>query len=71
MSVVEYTLREIGGLIIISGSLNVVEANGAIAQRQVHWLFSVRDGKIASAQSFVRRDDATAAARAAARPAAG
>ena len=71
VSVVEYTLREIGGLIIISGSLNVVEANGALAQRQVHWLFSVRDGKIASAQSFVRRDDATAAAKAAARPAAG
>src|SRR3954451_14738789 len=66
VSVVEYTLREIGDRIAVSGSLNVVETSGAMAQRQVHWLFSVRDGKIARAQSFVRREDAEAAARASA-----
>lgn len=66
VSVAEYTLRDIGGLIAISGSLNVVEASGAMAQRQVHWLMTVRDGKIARAESFVRREDAMAAARAAA-----
>ncbi|HEX6713018.1 MAG TPA: nuclear transport factor 2 family protein, partial [Thermoleophilaceae bacterium] len=65
VSVAEYTVREIGGLISISGSLNVIEANGAMAQRQVHWLMTVREGKIARAQSFIRREDATAAARAA------
>jgi hypothetical protein len=66
VSVGEYTLREIGGLISVSGSLNIVEASGAMAQRQVHWLMTVRDGKIALAQSFIRREDAMAAARAAA-----
>ena len=71
LAMAEYTLREIGGLISVSGSLNTVEANGAMAQRQVHWLVSVRDGKIARAQSFLRREDAMAAARAAARAAAG
>ena len=71
VSVAEYTLREIGGLISLSGSLNVVEPSGAMAQRQVHWLITVRDGKIARAQSFVRREDALAAAQAAARAAAG
>lgn len=71
VALAEYTLREIGGLISVSGSLNIVEASGAMAQRQVHWLLTVRDGQIASAQSFVRREDATAAARAAARSTAG
>jgi ketosteroid isomerase-like protein len=71
VSMAEYSLREIGGLISLSGSLNVVETSGAMAQRQVHWLMTVRDGKIAKAQSFVRREDATAAAEAAARAAAG
>jgi ketosteroid isomerase-like protein len=71
VSVVEYTLREIGELISVSGSLNIIEANGAMIQRQVHWLMTVRDGKIALAQSFIRREDAMAAARAAARAAAG
>src|SRR4051812_1235694 len=71
VSVVEYTLRELGDLIAVSGSLNVVETSGAMAQRQVHWLFTFREGRIARAQSFLRGEDATAAARAAARPAAG
>src|SRR4051794_5008128 len=71
VSVVEYTVREIGDLIAVSGSLNVVETSGAMAQRQVHWLFTFREGRIARAQSFLRGEDATAAARAAARAAAG
>jgi ketosteroid isomerase-like protein len=64
LAVVEYTLREIGDWIVVSGSLNVVEQTGAMAQRQVHWVLAIRDGKIARAQSFVRREDAEAAARA-------
>jgi ketosteroid isomerase-like protein len=71
VSVAEYTLREIGNQITIAGSLNVVEHSGAIAQRQVHWVFAVRDGKITRAQSFSRREDATVAAKAAARAASG
>ena len=71
VAVAEYTLREVGDSISISGSLNIVESSGAMVQRQVHWLFKVRGGKIARAQSFVRREDATAAAEAAARAAAG
>jgi ketosteroid isomerase-like protein len=71
VTVVESTLREIGALISVSGSLNVVETSGAIAQRQVHWLLTMRDGKIAKAQSFVRREDAMAAAAALSSPAAG
>jgi ketosteroid isomerase-like protein len=71
VSVAEYTLREVGDAISVSGSLNIVETSGAMAQRQVHWLFAVHDGKITRAQSFVRREDAVAAAEAAARSAAG
>jgi ketosteroid isomerase-like protein len=71
VSLAGYTLRELGGQIGVSGSLNIVEATGAMAQRQVHWLMTLRDGKIARAQSFVRREDAMAAARAAGRAAAG
>jgi ketosteroid isomerase-like protein len=58
----EYAFREVGDAMAVSGSLNVVEANGAIAQRQVHWMFQVRDGKVQRAQSFARRDDAVRAA---------
>jgi ketosteroid isomerase-like protein len=71
VSVAEYTLRDAGDSILVSGSLNVVEVSGAIAQRQVHWLMTIADGKITRAESFVRREDATAAAEAAARAAAG
>lgn len=71
VALAEYTLREVAGLISISGSLNIVEQNGAMVQRQVHWLMTVRDGKIARAQSFIRREDAMAAARAAGRGQAG
>jgi ketosteroid isomerase-like protein len=65
VSVVEYTMREIGDQITVAGSLNVVETSGAMAQRQVHWVFTVHDGKITQARSFIRREDAEAAARAA------
>jgi ketosteroid isomerase-like protein len=71
VSVVEYSLRELGDVIVVSGSLNTVETSGAIAQRQVHWLMVVSDGKIAAAESFLRREDAMAAARAVAGGAAG
>jgi ketosteroid isomerase-like protein len=67
----EYALRELGDVIAVSGSLQVVEATGAIAQRQVHWVYSVRHGQIARAQSYARREQAMAAAEAAARAAAG
>jgi ketosteroid isomerase-like protein len=63
----EYAFREIGEAIAMSGSLNVVESSGAISQRQVHWLFSVSDGKVTRAASFPRREDAIAAADAAMR----
>jgi ketosteroid isomerase-like protein len=63
--IVDYTVREIGGSIALSGSLNVVERGGALAQRQIHWVFEVRDGKIARARSFARREEALAAARSA------
>jgi ketosteroid isomerase-like protein len=67
VSLAEYTIREAGGdLMLISGSLNEVQKSGAIAQRQVHWLIKVAEGKVVRAQSFVRREDAEAAARASA-----
>ena len=71
VSLVEHTLREAGDSILVSGSLNEVQRTGAMAQRQVHWLIKVEDGKVVRAQSFVRREDATAAAEAAARAASG
>jgi ketosteroid isomerase-like protein len=72
LALVEYALREIGDeMVLASGSLNEVEASGAMAQRQVHWLITVQDGKITRAQSFVRREDAAAAAEAAGRRTAG
>jgi ketosteroid isomerase-like protein len=63
----EYALRELGEVVAVSSSLQVVEASGGISQRQVHWVFWVRDRKIARAQSFARREEAMAAAEAAAR----
>ena len=67
-TVKEYAFREVGDTMAVSGSLNVIEANGAIVQQQVHWIFQVRDGQVARAQSFPRRDDAVAAAEALAEP---
>ena len=52
----EYSLQEIGDTVAVSGSLEVVDVNGGIAQRQVHWLFQVRDGKIWRADAYERRE---------------
>lgn len=60
----EYAFREIGDAVVVSGSLQVVEPSGAISQRQVHWVYWVRDGKVAVAASFARREQALAAAEA-------
>jgi ketosteroid isomerase-like protein len=65
ISITEYAFREFGELIGYSGSLHVVDAGGAVAQRQIHYLFWVRDGLIYRAQSFAQRTEAMAAADAA------
>ena len=62
IGVVEYSVRDFHELVFFSGSLQTVDVHGAIVQRQIHYLFWVRDGKIARAQSFPRREDAMAAA---------
>jgi ketosteroid isomerase-like protein len=62
----EYSIRQIGDVVAISGALHVAEANGAIAQRQIHYLFWIDDGKIKRAQSFARREEALAVANASA-----
>ena len=64
-TVTEYALRDLGKVVSVSGSLQVVESGGAIAQYQVHYVFWVRAGQIARAQSFPRREEAMAAAEAA------
>src|SRR4051794_651994 len=58
----EYAFREVGDAIAVSGSLNIVDLAGGISQRQVHWVFRVREGKVVRAECFRRRDEATAAA---------
>ena len=58
----EYAFREIGDAVVVSGSLQVVDASGAGSQRQVHWVYWVRGGKVAKAASFARREQALAAA---------
>ena len=65
IAVTEYAFREFDELIAYSGSLHVVDAQGAIAQRQIHYLFWVRDGLIYRAQSFAQRTEAMAAVEAA------
>ena len=72
VSVTEYTSREFGDeLVLFSGALHTVDASGGIVQRQIHYVFWVRDGKVYRAKSFARRLDATAAAEAAAEAAPG
>lgn len=71
ISVSEYSFREFGDVIAFSGSLHVVDARGAVAQRQIDYLFWVRDGLVVRAQSFARRADAIAAAEAATQAAPG
>ena len=61
-SATEYAFREVGDAVVVSGSLQVVDASGAVSQRQVHWVYWVRDGKVAKAASFARREQALAAA---------
>jgi ketosteroid isomerase-like protein len=61
-SATEYALREVGDAVVLSGSLQIVEPSGAVAQRQVHWVYWVRDGKVSRAASFARREQALAAA---------
>jgi len=63
-SAVDYSIREIGETVLVSGSLQTFEAGGALAQRQIHYVYWVRDGKIARAASFARREDAEAVAKA-------
>jgi ketosteroid isomerase-like protein len=58
----EYAFREIGDAVVVSGSLQIVDEGGGIAQRQVHWVYWVRDGKVSRAASFARREQALAAA---------
>jgi ketosteroid isomerase-like protein len=60
----EYAFREIGDAVVVSGSLQVVDGGGAVSQRQVHWVYWVRGGKVAKAASFARREQALAAAEA-------
>ena len=67
----QYAFRELGSVVAVSGSLQTVEKSGGIVQQQVHWIYRVEAGKILSAQSFARREEANAAAEAAARTAAG
>jgi ketosteroid isomerase-like protein len=66
INVSEYAFREFGDeLIAFSGSLHTVDNHGGIAQRQIHYLFWVREGKIYRAQSFAHRTDAIRTAEAA------
>lgn len=58
----EYSIRKIGDAVLVSGSLQTVEPGGAIAQRQVHWVYWVRGDKVARAQSFALREQAVKAA---------
>lgn len=66
-SALEYSFRETGDVVAVSGSLQTVESSGAIVQRQVHWVYWVRDGRLVRGQSFARREEAVAAAEAAAK----
>jgi ketosteroid isomerase-like protein len=62
-SAAEYTIAQIGDAVVVSGSLQTVDENGAIAQQQIHWVYWLREGKIARAASFPHRRQAEDAAR--------
>lgn len=66
ISVSEFAFREVGDALVYMGSLHTVDANGAVAQRHVNYVFWVADGKIKRGRSFPQRGDAMAAAEAAA-----
>lgn len=63
-SATEYSIREVEDAILVSGSLQIVEPGGAIAQRQVHWVYWVAEDKVIRAASFAFREEALDAARA-------
>ncbi len=63
VTAVDYAIREIGDVVLVSGSLQTVEPSGAVAQRQVHWVYWVRGGKVVKAASFARREQAEAHAQ--------
>jgi ketosteroid isomerase-like protein len=58
----DYAISEAGNAVIVSGSLHTVHPNGAVEQRQIHWVYWVGDGKVQRAASFARRDQAEEAA---------
>lgn len=60
--ITEYAFSEVGGAVVVSGSLQVVEPSGAIAVQQVHWVYRVLDGLVHRAESFARREQAVQAA---------
>jgi ketosteroid isomerase-like protein len=66
INVTEYSLRELGDVVFFTGALHTVDRHGGVAQRQLHYLFWIREGRICRAQSFARREDAMAVAEAAA-----
>jgi ketosteroid isomerase-like protein len=68
VSASDYAVRAIGDAVLASGSLQTVDGSGALAQRQVHWVYWVRDGKVARAASFARREQAEEAAEARVQP---
>jgi ketosteroid isomerase-like protein len=61
-NVTEYAFSEVGDAVVVSGSLQVVDASGAIAAQQVHWVYRVKDGLVHRADSFARREQALHAA---------
>ena len=72
IQITEYGIREFGPeLVLFTGSLHTVDSGSNIAQRQIHYLFWVSDGRVTRAQSFAQRIDAISAAEAATRSAPG
>ena len=69
-TVTEYSIREVGDAVLVAGSLHTVEATGALAQRQIHWVYWVEAGKVQRAASFALREPALAAAETGELPAA-
>ena len=58
IAVDDYLFREVGDALVYTGSLHTVDAAGVVAQRQIHYVFWIRDGKVARAKSFPRREGA-------------
>ena len=66
ITITEYAFREFSDdLVLYTGSLHTVDNAGGVVQRQIHYLFWVRDGRVYRAKSFAQRIDAIAAAEAA------